>query len=195
MVLGCTQQGTGNNTEINNKSGLPVWTNNSNSTLQPSIVASSLVEKGDVVFLDYVAATFEGQVYDTSMQDVAQKYGLPAKNYTPISIMVGNKQVDPWIEEGVVGMKVGEAKRVTIVPEKAFGAYARDKIIVFPNARISNGGSEGPAVGSIIRLNNSESGVVIAKVENNSIIDLNHPLAGKTLTFDLIIRSTTKAKN
>ena len=80
------------------------------------------VKMGDNVSIDYIGS-LNGKVFDTSIDNVAKENNLsvPNKKYKPIRFIVGKGRLIQGVEEGVIGMKVGESKTLTIPPEKAYG--------------------------------------------------------------------------
>ncbi|NJD53453.1 MAG: FKBP-type peptidyl-prolyl cis-trans isomerase [Candidatus Methanoperedens sp.] len=80
------------------------------------------VKKGDNISVNYVGSFENGTVFDTSIESVAKTNGLftPGATYEPLNFTVGKKSVIEGFDEGVVGMKVGETKKLTIPPEKAY---------------------------------------------------------------------------
>ena len=82
---------------------------------------------GDTVSVHYIGRFPGGKVFDTSMKAEAVKSGLfnPARDYKPLQVVLGRHQVISGFEEALVGMKVNEAKEVTIPPEKAYGRSGR----------------------------------------------------------------------
>ena len=91
------------------------------------------------------------------------------------------------LEEGVVGMKPGETKSVTLNPEQAFGDRREDLILELPKDKFPQHIT--PAVGLQLNLSNASGAnmiVVISEVDDDSVtLDGNHPLAGQTLVFDI----------
>jgi FKBP-type peptidyl-prolyl cis-trans isomerase 2 len=100
----------------------------------------TIVEVGDCVDVNYIGRFADNQtVFDTSYEDVAKDEGVYNETmpYKPLKIFVdpeGNLQVpegysnysSQMVEgflEGLVGMKEGETKTVTIPPEKAYGIW------------------------------------------------------------------------
>jgi FKBP-type peptidyl-prolyl cis-trans isomerase 2 len=80
------------------------------------------VKIGDNVSVDYTGS-LNGSVFDTSVESVAKENNLYVDNrtYKPILFTVGKGQLITGVEEGIVGMKVGESKTLVIPPEKAYG--------------------------------------------------------------------------
>lgn len=111
---------------------------------QGSQYGDKVVESGDVVVINYVGRLLNGTVFDTSSDEVARKEGIYADNdsYGPISFAVNEGQMIPGIDDGVLGMKEGETKVLTITPESGFGEYNPMLIQVadraYPIDRIAN---------------------------------------------------------
>lgn len=149
---------------------------------------SKMAAKGDTVFVDYVGSLQDGTVFDTSVQAVAQKAGLPSRaSYAPLSFVVGAGQMIQGFDEGVIGMREGEEKLITIAPEKAYGTWSKDNVADIPLSKVGNGA--GIKLGSVLNGPNGMRGVVtgMANTSNDTIlsVDFNHELAGKTLVFSV----------
>jgi len=91
------------------------------------------VKSGDTIFIDYVGH-MDGKVYDTSNESVAKQNGVYIANrtYRPLKFTVGKGEMIPGLDEGVIGMKVGETKTLTIPPEKGYGPIDPGKISTYP---------------------------------------------------------------
>ncbi len=100
-----------------------------------------------------------------------------------MSFRAGDGEVIPGIDKGVIGLRIGEEKELRLNASQAFGNW--NKLLImniskdyFPNATINQ------------ELNTSYGPARIIGINNNSItIDLNHPLAGKNLTFRIKVLS------
>jgi FKBP-type peptidyl-prolyl cis-trans isomerase SlyD len=105
----------------------------------------------------------------------------------PIEFIQGIGQIIPGLEEALYGMKVGEMKVVEIQPEDAYGEYDPDSLEV---ANIDEFSEEIPLdVGTFLDLRDDEGEVLSAQIieadDETVTLDFNHPLAGKTLTFEI----------
>ena len=89
-----------------------------------------MADNTDTVFVDYIGKTEDGKVFDTSIMTVAQENDLfnEARTYEPLSFVLGGGNMIPGFEMGVVGMKVGETKMVTIPADQAYGNPREDLI-------------------------------------------------------------------
>ncbi len=148
---------------------------------------SLTVQNGDVVKVDYVGTLEDGEVFDTSLPQVAAEAGLPSRSaYEPLNFTVGGGQVVPGFEQGVIGMKVGEEKTITIPPEQAYGQRDPSLVVEVPLENVVTQGAE-IRPGDVIE-GEQDAGRVV-EVRNSTVLaDFNHRLAGKTLVFKIILR-------
>jgi len=79
------------------------------------------VRIGDNISIDYIGSFPDGTVFDTSIESVAKENNIIKPEYKPLKFTVGNGNVIKGLEEGVIGMKVGQTKNLTITPDKAYG--------------------------------------------------------------------------
>lgn len=135
------------------------------------------IEKGNVVKIHYDAKIGE-RVIDSS------------RNKEPLEFKVGEGHVLQGLDEAVVGLNSGEKKTVVVPPEKGYGERKEGFTQNVPRDK-SKEPPKGLKEGNIVGYK-TEKGTVnyatITKVEDDEVtLDLNHPLAGQTLTFDLEI--------
>jgi FKBP-type peptidyl-prolyl cis-trans isomerase 2 len=82
------------------------------------------VKKGDNISVNYIGSYEDGKVFDTSIESVAMANDLftPGATYEPFNFTVGKtpSEAIEGLDEGVIGMKVGETKKLIIPPEKAY---------------------------------------------------------------------------
>ncbi len=97
-------------------------------------VGQKTVKTGDKISVDYTGSLPGGKVFDTSIYSVARENSLytPEREYKPLKLTVGKGEVIPGFDEGVVGMKAGETKTLTIPPEKAYGQINPMMIQTYP---------------------------------------------------------------
>jgi peptidylprolyl isomerase len=131
--------------------------------------------KGDTVTVHYTGKLDDGQIFDSSRQR------------DPLEFEVGSGQVIPGFDRAVEGLEVGESIEVRLEPEDGYG-QPRDDLFVDVEKDQFPTDSE-PEVGQQVQVQVSpdENRVAtISSIEAESItLDLNHPLAGQTLTFDV----------
>ncbi|MFL7813543.1 MAG: peptidylprolyl isomerase [Anaerolineales bacterium] len=107
----------------------------------------------------------------------------------PIEFIQGIGQIIPGLEEALYGMTVGEGKTVVVEPDDAYGDYDPDSLQV---ARKEEFSEEIPLdVGTFLDLMDDEDEILSAQIidadEDTVTLDFNHPLAGKTLTFEITV--------
>ncbi len=91
------------------------------------------IKIGDNVSIDYTGSLMNGKVFDTSIKSIASENNLSVnREFKPIQFTVGKGQIIKGFEDGIVGMKVGESKTLTIPPEKAYGPKEPQLIRSFP---------------------------------------------------------------
>lgn len=84
---------------------------------------NKVVKIGDNISVDYTGSFVDGKVFDTSIESVANLNGLPPREiYEPLKFRVGQKPsaVIEGFDKGVIGMKKGQTKLLTIPPEEAY---------------------------------------------------------------------------
>ena len=132
---------------------------------------------GDNVRVHYTGTLDDGTEFERSAEG------------EPIKITIGSGQFFPELESALVGMAVGDTKKVTLEPENAYGAYN-------PQLTKNVGRDSIPAeikleIGTILEEKNENGDLAPLKVveisDENVTFDTNHPLADKALTFELTL--------
>ncbi len=136
-----------------------------------------MIETGHKVSVHYTGTFEDGEIFDSS------------KDRGPLDFEVGAGQMIKGFDAAVVGMKVGDAKQITLAPEDAYGPRNDEMMIDLP--RTSFPEDMEITEGMQLQLTNPDGQPVPAMVavigEENVTMDVNHPMAGKTLTFDIEI--------
>ena len=114
-----------------------------------------------------------------------------AHAHQPFSFLFGHQNVLPKFESALDNLKSGDTFSFTLAPEEGYGIHNPESIIEMDVNNFAN--TDGTisheilALGSIIPLQDSEGnryqGVIVSNVDGMVTIDLNHPMAGKTLYF------------
>jgi len=136
-----------------------------------------VIKESSKVAINYVLKV-DGKVVDSS------EGGEPL-NYTQ-----GSGQIIPGLEKQLVGLKAGEKKNVAVAPAEGYGERNPDAVQkvernAFKDAQSLNVGS---VVGGSVQGQEFQA-VVVALDDKEVTLDLNHPLAGKTLDFEIEIVS------
>ena len=133
------------------------------------------VKNNDTVAVHYTGKLSNGQIFDSSVDK------------EPLEFQMGQGQIIPGFEKGLMNMSISEKKSVTIPEAEAYGEVREDLFQEVPKADLPP--EIDPQVGMGLVAKNpdgSERQLRVAEVRNESIlIDANHPLAGQDLTFDL----------
>jgi len=141
------------------------------------------IENDVFVSLHYKGTFQNGEVFDTS------------KGRDPLEVQMGAGQLIPGLEKALVGMSLNEKKVLTIEPEEAYGHV--DKSLTHSFARSDVPSEMNAEVGQVVALTSPEGQQVPAQIiEVNAeqvVVDLNHPLAGETLTFDIEVVGISSA--
>ena len=134
------------------------------------------LKEGSKVKIEYTGTLEDGTVFDSS-----EKHGQP------LEFEIGKKQVIPGFEKAVVEMAVGDEKEITIEPADAYGDINDQLMQKIPRDKLPK--EQEPQEGMMLMMKTPDGKqfpAKIAKVEETEItLDLNHPLAGKTLKFKI----------
>ncbi len=137
------------------------------------------IEEGNFVKLTYTGRVGDN-VFDTTSEEIAKEEGMynPQAEYGPVTIRVGSHHVIIGLEEALIGKEVGDEGEVDVPAEKAFGEHDKTAVRSIQTSQFR----EKPKVGMRIEVENRE-GVVVNVIGKRALVDFNHPLAGKTLTY------------
>jgi FKBP-type peptidyl-prolyl cis-trans isomerase SlyD len=143
-----------------------------------------VVEKDKVVSMHYTLRDEDGDILDSSA------------GRGPLQFIQGAGQIVPGLEASLYGMHVGDEKQVTVKPEDAYGEVDPDAFQIVPRDRFPDDIDLEEGMG--LRMRDSETGEVVEAyvVEaraNGVLLDLNHPLAGETLDFQVRIEHVRPA--
>ncbi|MEM5836172.1 MAG: peptidylprolyl isomerase [Candidatus Aenigmatarchaeota archaeon] len=144
------------------------------------------MNSGDFVCIEYIAKVSDsGEVFDTTKEDVAKKAGIfnERVKYGPLPIIIDAGFIIAGLNEAIKEMKVGEKKKILIPPEKAFGERNEDLVKLIPEAKFKEQGIDA-IPGSYVMVNNLK-GKIISVDGGRVKIDFNHPLAGKSLEYEV----------
>jgi FKBP-type peptidyl-prolyl cis-trans isomerase 2 len=156
-----------------------------------SNVDTRTVQQGDVVEVRYVGSLDTGVVFDTNVREVAEQHDLLKNEYPLLKFTVGSGQMISGFDQGVIGMKLGEKKTVTVPAEQAYGLYREDLTQMLFLSEFEKNFPDLPDLEEgtklFYRTQEGGSGYLIVKSigADYIILDFNHELAGKALIFDI----------
>ena len=138
-------------------------------------MTTNTITSGDIITLHYTGTLEDGSVFDSSKE-----------RGDPMTVTVGDGRLITGFDNALEGMTVGETKTFTLAPGEAYGDRRDDatttlKRDIFPedfeftaNMKVPLQGPEGTLMATL------------TEIEDETVTaDLNHPMAGKTLTFEV----------
>ena len=143
------------------------------------------IQKHDFVEINYTGKLEDGKVFDTTLENIARKNNLPSEGLqfrAPI-ICIGESQLLPGLDQELVEKEVGKNYSITLPPERAFGKRDIKKVKIVP-ASIFKEHKVQPQPGLQVDVD-GERGLVTSISSGRIIVNFNHPLAGKTVIYDL----------
>ncbi len=134
------------------------------------------VSKGKLISLEYTLTDEDKHQIDSNVGE------------EPLVYLHGEGQIVPGLEKELEGMNIGESKGVTVEPEGAYGAVNEEAFVEVPRQQIP---AEAQEVGAQLQVKTPDGQVMMARVadlhDGTAVLDFNHPLAGRTLHFDIKI--------
>jgi FKBP-type peptidyl-prolyl cis-trans isomerase SlyD len=133
-----------------------------------------VVKDGSIVSLQYTLTGDDGKVIDSN------------KGKAPLKYVQGQHQIVPGLEREMAGMKVGGEKHVKVKPEDGYGPVDPRGFMEYPREEIP---ANGLKVGAVLMGKGPQGQPIRARVkeikEKTVVVDMNHPMAGKNLIFDV----------
>jgi FKBP-type peptidyl-prolyl cis-trans isomerase SlyD len=134
------------------------------------------ISEGRTVSIEYTVALEDKKIVDTNVGG------------KPLVFIQGSQQIIPGVEKAILGMKVGESKSFTVSPEEAYGPVVKKGIVEVDRKKVPE---KAWKVGAVVQGTGVQGQIVRGRVVeikgDTATIDFNHPLAGKTLHFDVKI--------
>lgn len=152
------------------------------------------IKKHDFVEIDYTGRVKDtNEVFDTTDEKTAKDAQVFTKdvNYKPVIICVGEHHILPGIDEFLIGKDVGK-HNVELGPDSAFGKKRADLVRMLPQKRFEEQKIQ-PMPG--LRLNiDGAIGIVKSVSGGRVVLDFNHPLAGRDVSYDIKINRIVSDK-
>ena len=135
------------------------------------------VKGGRVVLLDYLVKIENGQVVETS------------SGKGPIEYLHGAGQLLPALEQALEGLGEGEQASFSIPPEDAYGERKEDNVVSLPRGLFPGDVKLEPGLCLYARASGGQSyPITVREIKDDMVtVDLNHPLAGERLFFEVRI--------
>lgn len=133
-----------------------------------------IIENGKTVSFVYTLSLEDKEVIDTNV------------GAEPLVFTHGSSQIIPGLEDNMTGMKTGDSKKITVKPEDGYGPVIEEAIVELKTEQVPETSRK---VGSMLQTQSPDGQIVRGRITQidgvKAVIDLNHPLAGKTLFFDV----------
>jgi len=142
-----------------------------------SVTGDLVAQDGDVVEVHYVGTLDDGSQFDSSRD-----------RGTPFSFTVGTGQVISGFDVAVRGAQAGETNTVRMEVADAYGEWSEENVLELPYDP-----SEGElSVGDTVTMNTGQPAEVLEVSATTVKLDVNHPLAGEALTFEIEVLLITR---
>lgn len=132
------------------------------------------ITQNSTVTVNYTGKLEDGTIFDTSLVDGRE----------PLKAKLGEGQLIPGFESGLIDMGIGENKTIEIEPTEAYGEYNESLILEVAKNQVP----ENVEVGMMLQTFGPMGPSIVKVLEIKDevvLIDANHPLAGKKLIFEL----------
>jgi FKBP-type peptidyl-prolyl cis-trans isomerase SlyD len=143
-------------------------------TPAPAPAPAPAIETGAKVSIEYTLRDDAGQVLDSNQ-------GRP-----PLTYVQGRQEIVPGLERALSGMHAGEEKQVTVPPADAYGDVEPGAVAEVPKDLVP---ADSRVAGAELMARGPQGAARLVRVkevrDQTVLIDLNHPLAGKTLYFSI----------
>jgi peptidylprolyl isomerase len=136
------------------------------------------IKKGDTVRVHYTGTLADGTEFDSS------------RDRDPLEFILGKNMLIEGFEKALVGRQAGEHVRVTIPAAEAYGDVDENLLFKAPLPEIPSHIAPEPGLQLSLSSPEGDMEVTITRVDDSTVVlDANHPLAGKDLTFDIEVVS------
>jgi peptidylprolyl isomerase len=154
-----------------------------------------LIGEGDVVSVDYVARVKESnEIFDLTLERTAKKEKVwnEKRRYEPRILVLGKGMIVKGVEKALIGKREGDNFKVEVDPEQGFGRrdasllkiiplkeFKRRDMLPYPGMRVDFEGL---------------LGTIRSVTGGRVVVDFNHPLAGKALSYEIWVRKVFRGR-
>ncbi len=152
------------------------------------------IKNNDFIELEYVGRVkSNGKVFDTNIEKEAKEAGVynEKATYDPIIITVGKQDVLKGLDEALVGKEEGQEFSVDIPAEKAFGKKNPKLVRMMGLAKFQKENIR-PVPGLQLDFGNNMIGTIVTVNGGRVMVDFNHPLANRELSYEVKINKIIK---
>lgn len=133
--------------------------------------------------------SFHYRVSEEPGAQVEDSYGRD-----PMAFLFGHGSIIPGLEQAMAGRVAGDKFETVVAPEQAYGLRREDFVQRVPKKYFRDGEHLKPGMTTVLNTRDDQRSVTVVKVGSSVVdVDLNHPLAGKTLRFEVEITDVRDA--
>jgi len=133
-----------------------------------------MINNGSVVRFEYTLSDENGQIIQSN------------KGKEPVSYKHGSREIISGLEKGIAEMQLNEEKTIQVQPEEGYGPVDPQGFTEVPKSEVPTGSQKAGTPLTARDPQGQEMLIHVREVKQDTVIlDFNHPLAGKTLTFDI----------
>ena len=146
------------------------------------------VEKGNFIEIDFIAKIKdENKIFDLTNEEVAKKEKIYNKNfsYKPLIICLGENHLLKGLDKALIGKEVGNEYTIDVSAEEGYGKK-HAQLIQLVSTNVFTKQNIKPFPGLQVQIDNM-FGLIKTVSGGRTLVDFNHPLAGKTLEYKVKI--------
>lgn len=138
-----------------------------------------VISENKVVSIFFEVKDTDGNILDSNI------------GYTPLEYIHGSDNIITGLEKEMEGLKISDNKMITITPDQGYGEYDHSLVYHLPLSNFIHTGFIN--IHDVIQLPDGREAVIIGRNESEIIADSNHPMAGKTLIFNVTVSGVRNA--
>lgn len=131
------------------------------------------IGKDSVVTFEYTLRDEAGETIDSS------------EGGEPMCYLHGNEQLVPGLERALEGQSTGFSGKISVAPADGYGEHHKEMVLTVPRSEFEFEPEEGQQIGAYDEHGREVPFLVTSVSQSEVVLDGNHPLAGKTLHFDV----------
>lgn len=152
-----------------------------------------MIKERDFIEIEYTGKLKEDNtVFDTTNKEVAKQNNLLSENgeYSPIIVCIGQGQIIKGLEKALVGKEANKQYTIEVKPEEAYGKKNAKLIQLISTSKFLKQKIQ-PMPGLQVNIDGMV-GLIKTVSGGRTLVDFNHPLAGKELVYDIKINRIIK---
>lgn len=151
-----------------------------------TLASKKTVESGDFIKVEFTGRIKSSNVvFSTSDEEVAKKSNIfdEKTRYGPIPLVAGQSFLLPGLDRQIVGLTVGDEKKLLVPAAEAYGLKQESLIKTYPQTKLKKSGIK-IAKGEKIK-DHDKVGTIVSFKAGKVSVDYNHELAGEDLEFEV----------